>query len=697
MSVQNNDSTQGNHIFLTRFVRKVNPFINFIFYSIVLATILDIIANVISQPLQFPFAWKAKLQFMFGWGMNNWHIVLAIFAVLFIFKYTFSKLEGVEIPDSLKALEHKYLEFVEKETEKSALEGLPINVPGYSALLSAIFTFPKFHPNVYMTNFLPEDNRLAADQLQKKLKMWRYFPYDETKRVEFAFLWKRLTRERPLAVVLGDPGMGKSTLLAGLTLHMAMRRQRSLQYNIDQVFTRLGLIRFVPLFLRNHGENGLSVFQNIHLSLPLLVPILLNLRDYAAYIKEGHIDATIHNFIKDFPDNFYFFLKNCLNRGHCIVLFDGLDEVSQDIRIRIQTDIKKFIREFSKKRTIDFNRFILTSRNAFFDHNAFHDAECSFYTIAPLDNEQMKELLKKYYCAFIMNNPDFPQTEQEIIYEALESASNLDDVIMNDSRITNLKNVKKRAEELHAKISDDSRIINLAANPLMLYLLAVVVSHEESVHLPQMRIDLFREATKLLLEGHNKRRNLPPVEEALTIECLGPIAVKMLEEDLQFIHHDEVVRLVMRSMRTNNEFEAEDFLHRISERSGLFSPFINDYTFYHDTFKQYFAARHLIRNINKISARNRCIENLINKGCSANNSLREVFLLAVAYQSGKNANIANKILEGLYDRIVNMESEDRGGIIELAIRCLKEVKPYTLKDALTNKITKLYEQSHKEA
>lgn len=547
MSVQNNDSKQSNHIFLTRFVRKVNPFINFIFYSIILATILDIIATVISQPLQIPPVWKEKLQFIFNWGINSWPFVLAIFAVLFLYKYTFSKLEGIEIPEPLRKLERKYLKSVKNKTEMLVLKGLPANRKGFTAQLSSVFYPPEFIPNTHTTDFIPKYPPLEDYHKQVRKDSWVFPPAEnvnEQEKIRFDKLWHGLTKERPVAIILGYPGMGKSTLLAGLALHMAMRHLYLYHYTIDQIFTRLKLNRFVPRPSSRGKGYGLPVFQGINPTLPRLVPLLLNLREYALYLGTSATNCTITDFIKQQVRDYYPLVKKHLDEGICIVLLDGLDEVSKDVRSQVQAEIKDFIDEFKNKEVSNFNRFIITSRNASFDQNIIPDTECYSYTIADLAEGQIEDILKAYYCAFVSNHPDFSSREEELIGEAI-----------------------RRARNLYTKIIGDTRIRQLAENPLLLYLLAIVVFRKgpDTSNLPGLRVDLYNEAVKYLLEGHNTSRLLPSINEAQTIECLGSIAVKMLEDGQTLLHRDDVERLVKQSIQATEERQVEEFLHRIRE------------------------------------------------------------------------------------------------------------------------------------
>src|SRR5579884_1324870 len=151
MSTRDDGSNRNDHIFLAKLVRTLNPFINFIFGAI----ILDVIANVISQPLQLPPTWKTYLQFLINWGIKNPAIAASIACVLFLFKYTFTKLKDIDIPPSFRTLEREYLESVERTTEMFVPEGLPTHIHGFTALLSAVFYSPMFYPNTHVTDFLP--------------------------------------------------------------------------------------------------------------------------------------------------------------------------------------------------------------------------------------------------------------------------------------------------------------------------------------------------------------------------------------------------------------------------------------------------------------------------------------------------------------------------------------------------------------
>ncbi len=299
-----------------------------------------------------------------------------------------------------------------------------------------------------------------------------------------------MTRERPVAVILGYPGMGKSTLLAGLAFHMATKHLNRWHDIAERMLVLLRLNNAASILKSSDFIYNLSVFQSLH---PLLFPILLNLREYVKFIEDGHMDATITSYLQENWKDHFPILQRYLKDGRCIVLFDGLDEVGREIRIRVQRDINGFIKYYKRGRLAFYNRFLITSRAACFDHNAFPDVECFFYTLALLTRTQIEQLLNDYCREFATNNPGFHLRQNEVLDEA-----------------------KKRAKTLGDAINSDVHLEYLASNPLLLYLLVVVFFREEKVDFPSQRIELFEVATSLLLEGHSESRALPPIEN------LGP-------------------------------------------------------------------------------------------------------------------------------------------------------------------------------
>ncbi len=182
-----------------------------------------------------------------------------------------------------------------------------------------------------------------------------------------------MTSEYPIAVILGTPGSGKSTTMNWLALHMAR-----------------------AYFARRHRlPQGLA---------PLQIPILLRIRDYAARLNAAeaeHKSLSLQQFLKDYLADVYSELPNLLERlrvemekGHCLFLFDGLDEVaSDDLRRRVAQNIGVFISDNlpENAHAKRFNRFLITSRIVGYDAGTF--AKYAHYTLLDLEDAQIKDFL----------------------------------------------------------------------------------------------------------------------------------------------------------------------------------------------------------------------------------------------------------------------------------------------------------------
>ncbi len=105
---------------------------------------------------------------------------------------------------------------------------------------------------------------------------------------------------------------------------------------------------------------------------PACIPIFLSLGKYATFREETSNDRSLSGYLHavladlNIPD-IVPFIDRCLRDGHCLVLLDGLDEVSDPRqRAEVQEAIKTFIleRRTDTAGTGHFNRFLITSRVA---------------------------------------------------------------------------------------------------------------------------------------------------------------------------------------------------------------------------------------------------------------------------------------------------------------------------------------------
>src|SRR5262249_30149347 len=137
-----------------------------------------------------------------------------------------------------------------------------------------------------------------------------------TDRIGIADVWKLLTSSDAI-VIQGYPGTGKSTMMERLTLYMALRLSGSQDTDMPE-------------------QKSLT---------PLLLPILLRLGEYARALQQA-TNLTLYDYITQIltemkQPGLPAFMQKKLTRGSCLIILDGLDEVSDPaIRKKVQEAIK---------------------------------------------------------------------------------------------------------------------------------------------------------------------------------------------------------------------------------------------------------------------------------------------------------------------------------------------------------------------
>ena len=214
--------------------------------------------------------------------------------------------------------------------------------------------------------------RSVVDVINKAETNWAQ-PHSDN-RIDIKELWKRLTSKEPVAVIQGFPGMGKSTLLRRLALHMARR-------------------------CLDRGDS-IKIEGQRH-TLPF-IPILIHLGIYADS-DSSTIDEYLSKDLQSYNvPGLNEYVIQSLSNGSCLVMFDALDEVSdQKKRGEVQIAINNFIRRYQSMNTNEkrFNKYLITSRIPGYDYSPF--ASYAHYTIAPLTKKQINFFIKKCYIAYM--------------------------------------------------------------------------------------------------------------------------------------------------------------------------------------------------------------------------------------------------------------------------------------------------------
>ena len=153
-----------------------------------------------------------------------------------------------------------------------------------------------------------------------------------------------------------------------------------------------------------------------------------------------------------------------------LVMFDGLDEVfDRATQSIIIDDIIRFSQQYPKA------QILITSRIIGYNPERLRHANFRHFTIQPLSTDEIHEFIDRWYTLALGNDPDKPRL------------------------VTRLKEA----------IANSTAIQNLADNPLLLTMMAILNRRQE---LPRDRADLYDHASRVLLyhwDVDHKRLQLP--------------------------------------------------------------------------------------------------------------------------------------------------------------------------------------------
>src|SRR5258708_4618865 len=192
--------------------------------------------------------------------------------------------------------------------------------------------------------------------------------------------------------------MGKSTLLAYLALLTA---RCCLDRSVSSIEKTVRRGKNALLTIRGHFHSLFEIFQDPFsdsravpkiekfFEPPPLIPVLMRLGDYAAERSRSlDIALSLSDYLKLKLDPFRLpvlasWMENCLLTGRCLLLLDGLDEISDPhLRRQVREAVATFVLDYGDTSGTHFNLFLITSRVAGYDQAAFPDYP--HFTIAEL-------------------------------------------------------------------------------------------------------------------------------------------------------------------------------------------------------------------------------------------------------------------------------------------------------------------------
>ena len=397
--------------------------------------------------------------------------------------------------------------------------------------------------------FIPIYASLENKDPKKKSSNWGYV--DEKQRIESAYSFKEYSPDLTLSIIpwsaikkkdkriiiLADTGMGKTTLLLWEAYICATEAINDLLANKKP-------------------------FDDA------VVPIFLSLTDLTKGNSE--IPESILNILKrNYPESFVnikHFIKEKINTGKCLLLFDSLDTVPLERRNILADNLFIFLKNFS-------GQIIFTSRPVAYTPGFIFDAK--EIGIVPFNTGQIRSYAHNWF-----NNIDVSS----------ESGSKL-------------------AQNFVSRLNKNSHIKGMARNPLILSMLCKLYIREED-ELPDKRGILYKSIINNMLSRSTRFRSTKPLgrDSAKNI-VIRDIAYRFSCKKQGEFKEEELLRAIIECLQNdylNIEFKKDipsELLHELSEEDGIF---IKDqfsdgekYLFFHRTFQEYLTAAYINDEISK--------------------------------------------------------------------------------------------------
>jgi hypothetical protein len=354
--------------------------------------------------------------------------------------------------------------------------------------------------------------------------MFADVPVDITERYS---IWEFLaSRGRPAVLaVIGAPGSGKTTLLSYVARRVAMtpkERHRPIP---------------VMLLLRDHAR---QVAADAKVTLPQL-------------IRSTMPDLSVHE-----PADWW---ENRLQRGRCVVLLDGLDEVaSAHDRQAIAGWVNQQIAVYPG------NDYVITSRPHGYRAAVIDSAQV--LQVRVFTGEQVRTFLHGWYLAVERRATGTSGREVEII--ATEAANDLLD-----------------------RLAATPALYDLTVNPLLLTMIANV--HRYRGSLPGSRADLYGEVCQVMLWRRQEAKKLAvELPGASKERLLAHLAFVMMREGFRNLSRRRVLDIIRPGLtRMSTAITAEDFLTDVGSNGLLVERERDLYAFAHLTFQEYLAAKYI--------------------------------------------------------------------------------------------------------
>lgn len=242
------------------------------------------------------------------------------------------------------------------------------------------------------------------------------------------------------------------------------------------------------------------------------LPLLIELRSYVGLCEEDKCD-TFLEFLAYLSQNEGWqlnedALKHYLRTdGRAVIIFDGLDEIfDPDHREQIARRIVGFTLDYPKARVI------VTSRVIGYRRKILTDAGFVHFTLQDLDEQQVGIFVDRWYALALSDRPD---------------------------------EARARRERIMRSFGESASIRQLAGNPMLLTIMAIIGKNQE---LPRERWKLYDHAASVLIQHWDVDKHLK--DQNLNADFIG-------EEDKK-----ELLRRLAYNMQAGAGGLAGNYIHR---------------------------------------------------------------------------------------------------------------------------------------
>ncbi|BDI16772.1 hypothetical protein ANSO36C_25740 [Nostoc cf. commune SO-36] len=423
------------------------------------------------------------------------------------------------------------------------------------------------------------------------------------------------------------------------------------------------LLQFLAL---NWAESPLD---NV-ISLP--IPLLIELNTYMRW-RENKENQSFLNFFHQGSGAIHHLnqleLDKQLKAGNALVMFDGLDEVFEaGKRKDVITDIHSFTKDYPDVQVI------VTSRIIGYKPQPFLNAKFRHFILQDLDSEQIQDFINRWH-----------------------------ELTFTDA----VDKVRKR-ERLKRGIEASKSIAELAGNPLLLTMMAILNRNQE---LPRDRAELYNQASRVLLHQwdveraliEDKRLDPKTIDYKDKQAMLRQVAYLMQTGDKglagNLINENDLVKVLTDYLKTI-EFDkpreaAQVMKDQLRTRNFMLCFLGADYyAFVHRTFLEYFCAWEFVWQFKETQTLT--LEELKNEVFGKHwrdESWREVLRLITGMLEPKFAgDIIDDLIE-VYDEQINEWCEvEVIDILILASECMSDIRNRL---AITSTDNKLVERLKK--